>query len=659
MFRRRTLTAVSRPLRYGWLLSWLLIGSVHAETMPLPTPLDPLAHQREVYLQAREAQTEGDIARYEGLLISLADYPLLPYLEYNSLRPQLPQLDAADVSNFLERYQDSWLADRLEREWLDVLAEQNRWDEFLRFHRPDNSTVSLSCQALQARLDAGDETALDEVAPLWNVGRSQPNICDPVFARWMEADRLTPKIAWQRFGRSLQARQTRLARYISTLMPARERALAELYLRIDAQPERLRDDPALDQQAPEMQEIVLHGLRRLAAIDGPLALTLSERYHASHGFEHDDLIAVQRFILQRKMLQGFVDEAEQRLLDNPELPSEALVSWLLRDAMQAQDWPRIAFWLPKLPAEVLATERWQYWQARMLMQQNSPEAIADATAIYQELTSTRSFYGFLAADLLDMPYELVDRPVSATDEDALALYDIPAIARARELFLAGQEVEARSEWQYALAGLDEQQVLSSGRLADLWGWHRNTIQAMIRVNYWDDLQLRFPLAYQDLFADAAAQYELPKPLLMSVARQESAFMHDVRSGAGALGLMQIMPATGQELARGAGMRINNQDLLRPEINIPLGSRYIAQLLSDFDNNRALAAAAYNAGPNRVRQWLRRTADNPLPLDIWIETIPFAETRGYVQNVLAYNVIYSHRLGEPARFLSEAEAASAH
>lgn len=659
MFRRRAPTAVSRPLRYGWLLSWLLIGSVHAETISLPAPLDPLAHQRDVYLQAREAQTARDVTRYEALLPALADYPLLPYLEYNSLRPQLTQLDAADVSNFLERYQDSWLANRLEREWLNVLAEQNRWDEFLHFHRPDNSTVSLSCQALQARLNAGDETALDDVAPLWNVGRSQPNICDPVFARWMEADRLTPEIAWQRFGLTLQARQPRLARYISTLMPARERALAELFLRVDAQPERLRDDAALDQQGPEVEEIVLHGLRRLAAIDGPLALTLSERYHASHGFEPGDLIAVQRFILQRKMLQGFVDDAEQRLLDNPELASEALISWLLRNAMQSQDWQRIAFWLPKLPAETLATERWQYWQARMLTQQNSPEAIAEATAIYRELATTRSFYGFLAADLLDLSYDLVDRPVSATEEDALALYEIPAIARARELFLAGQEVEARSEWQHAMVGLDEQQVLSSGRLADLWGWHRNTIQSMIRVGYWDDLQLRFPLAYQDLFADAAAQYELPKPLLMSVARQESAFMHDVRSGAGALGLMQIMPATGQELAQGAGMRINNQDLLRPEINIPLGSRYIAQLLRDFDNNRALAAAAYNAGPNRVRQWLRRTADNPLPLDMWIETIPFAETRGYVQNVLAYNVIYSNRLGEPARFLSEAEVASVH
>src|SRR5690554_1348627 len=666
MFRRRDLTttrALSSIWSYRWLLSWLLVSGFHAHASPAPEPLsaalDPLAAEREIYLEARQAQASGDLARYQELLPALADYPLLPYLEYNSLRPQLARAEVADVGRFLQANEGSWLGARLEREWLGVLAQQDRWAEFLQFHRTDNSTVTLSCQALQARLDAGDESALDEVAALWNVGRSQPNICDPVFAQWVEADRLTPEIAWQRFTRSLQARQTRLARYIAVLMPPREQALAELYLRVDAQPERLRDDPGLQAQGPEVEEILLQGLRRLAAIDAPLALRQTERYHASHTFDDNDLLAVQRFILLRKMLQGFAAEAEAQLQANPQLASESLISWLLRDAMRNQDWARMAFWLPRLPDEALATERWQYWQARVLTRQDDPDSIAAANAIYRDLARTRSFYGFLSADLLNRPYELVDRPVAATQDDALALYEMPAIVRARELFLAGQEVDARREWQHAVSGLTEQQVMASGRLAELWGWHRNTIQAMIRVSYWDDLQLRFPLAYTELFADAALQYDLPKPLLMSVARQESAFMHDVRSGAGALGLMQIMPATGQELARGAGMRISNQDLLQPEVNIPLGSRYIAQLLRDFDNNRAIAAAAYNAGPNRVRQWLRRTADSPLPLDMWIETIPFAETRGYVQNVLAYQVIYSHRLGEPARFLSEAEATSYH
>ena len=132
-------------------------------------------------------------------------------------------------------------------------------------------------------------------------------------------------------------------------------------------------------------------------------------------------------------------------------------------------------------------------------------------------------------------------------------------------------------------------------------------------------------------------------------------MSDVRSPAGARGLMQLMPGTARETALSAGMPVNTADLYQPGVNIRLGSRYLAGLLEEFDGNRALAAAAYNAGPNRVKQWLRRSADNPVPMDIWNETIPFLETCGYVQNVLAYSVIYGYRMGEPAPFLTEAEA----
>jgi soluble lytic murein transglycosylase len=134
-------------------------------------------------------------------------------------------------------------------------------------------------------------------------------------------------------------------------------------------------------------------------------------------------------------------------------------------------------------------------------------------------------------------------------------------------------------------------------------------------------------------------------------------MHDVRSPAGARGLMQLMPGTARETALDAGMRVATADLYQPEINITLGSRYLAGLLEEFNGNRALAAAAYNAGPNRVKQWLRRSADNPVPMDIWIETIPFLETRGYVQNVLAYSVIYGVRMGQPVPFLTPVEAAA--
>jgi soluble lytic murein transglycosylase len=627
---------------------------------------DPmLVQQRALYQQAVQAQSRGQSAELQTLMGQLESYPLHIYLQFNALRPSLSALaqrgnDYTPVDDFLSRHRDSLLGNRLEREWVSVLADQGRWSDVARYHRAENTNTTLTCRALRAQIELGNTAALVDVAPLWNVDYSQPNDCDPVFETWLAQGFLQPDIAWQRFTKTLQSRQMGLARYVSRLMPERERRLSELYLRIDEQPERLLTETGLSEPAPEVREMILHGVRRLAQADAPQALSALERHHAVHNFSADELIASKQFIAQRGLQQGLVADTEAMLVNEPELSSETLVSWILRDAIRAHDWQRMAAWIPRLPAQAQSSERWKYWWARTLEQLNATgvdhdSALPEAEQLYYELAQTRGFYGFLSADKLGLPYELVDRPVPVRPQEISELYNNVAVQRAHELYVLGEEISARSEWQFAQSTLSADQIVSSGLMADSWGWHRNGIQAMIRAEYWDDLQLRFPLAYGDLFASAATQLDVSQQLLFAIARQESAFMHDVRSSAGALGLMQLMPATGRETATRAGMRINNdQELLRPEVNIALGSRYLAQLLEDFNGNRAVAAAAYNAGPGRVRQWLRQTSSNPLPLDAWIETLPFAETRNYVQNVLSFSVIYGYRMGESTRFLNDVE-----
>lgn len=629
-----------------------------------------LRQQRDLYQQARNALADDNHETFADLRQQLTDYPLLPYLDYAVLSQRLDPLARADsdgertdgqffeIDRFLAQNRDTYLGDRLEREWVSALARENRGADLLRYHNPDNTTTQLTCHAMNANLALGDYTTLADADRLWNVAVSQPNDCDPVFAAWMAEGFLTPAIAWERFSKTLQAGHLGLARYISTLMPAREQTLAELYLRVHREPERLRNFDSLSADNSETREIILHGVRRLMTIDAPLAMLLLQSHHDVHDFAADTLVEHQRLIAMRLLLQGFVGETESLLRNTPSLVTETLVSWILRDALRHQDWARIEEWIARLPDDARDSERWRYWQARMLAQKATPEAQAQARALYREVAGTRSYYGFLAADLLGLDYELEDRPVAVAQPQLAELSSLPAILRARELYLLGDEASARNEWQYAVQRMTPEQIAASGRLANEWGWHRNSIQAMIQIGYWDDMQLRFPLAYRDQFARVAAELDIPAQLLFAIARQESAFMHDVRSPAGARGLMQLMPGTARETALGAGMRVATADLYQPEINITLGSRYLAGLLEDFNGNRALAAAAYNAGPNRVKQWLRRSADKPLPMDIWIETIPFLETRGYVQNVLAYSVIYGVRMGQPAAFLTPAEATAA-
>jgi soluble lytic murein transglycosylase len=649
-------TSIWQATAFAWVAT-LSTALSAADLAQAPHVNENTIEQRSIFTLARAAFAAGDAVAFHELRAQLSDYPLVAYLDYPALIAQLPSLPYEQVDNFLNTWSGTYLAERLEREWLTELARQELWGDIQRYHNPENSTTVLSCHALRARLEAGDRSALSDVSPLWNVGRSQPNECDPLFESWLAEGFLTPDIAWDRFRKLLQARQHNLANYIARLMPSREQALAELYLSIDNDPTRLPGNEGLRIIGPETREITLHGIRRLALTDAPLALQTLAEYRDIHTLDESETLALQRDITLRLLLQGFVSEAENLLHDTPGLATETLVGTVLREAMRYQDWPRIAAWLNRLPADAQESERWQYWRARTLELEGTSESLIQARVIHAKLAQTRSFYGFLSSDKLGLNYEFVERPVQVSTAEMLALYDQPAIVRAYELFHIDDEINARNEWQHATRGMTQQQVISSGKLANSWGWYRNSIQAMIQASHWDDLQLRFPLAYHDLFTAAASEYQIQTPFLFAVARQESAFMQDVSSPAGARGLMQLMPGTARQTAGRIGLQISEQDLFNPDINIALGSRYMAELLAEFNGNRILATAAYNAGPNRVKQWLERSAANPLPLDMWIETIPFFETRAYVQNVLAYSVIYGYRMGTATSFLTEEEQTS--
>ncbi len=228
------------------------------------------------------------------------------------------------------------------------------------------------------------------------------------------------------------------------------------------------------------------------------------------------------------------------------------------------------------------------------------------------------------------------------------------IIRTRELLHHKEHLYARREWFQATRNFSEQQWITAAHMTKQWGWYNGTITSMIRASYWDDIDLRFPLAFKQQFETNAEQTGVPIHLLFAVARQESALSQNVTSPAGAKGLMQLMPATAKQTAKKNKIRYHNSDdLFVPDINIKLGSRYYQEMLERFDNNRILATAAYNAGPHRVERW-RTESNNKLPFDAWIETIPFKETRNYVQNVLAFSMIYAHHLGNHQRMLSDKE-----
>jgi soluble lytic murein transglycosylase len=301
-----------------------------------------------------------------------------------------------------------------------------------------------------------------------------------------------------------------------------------------------------------------------------------------------------------------------------------------------------------MPAEEAQREEWRYWQAIAFEKTGQEQAAQDRLA---PLARERDYHGFLAADILSWPYVMNNRPLGYSAEELEAVRRLPGMVRARELLLADLLTEARREWLHAIADFDAQRLKVAAVLANEWGWHDNAILTVARSSDYNDLALRFPVDHSEDVLRYAGANRLDPGHVFAVIRTESAFNKDARSGAGALGLMQLMPATGLSTARKYRIPLaSTKSLYEPEQNIRIGTAYLKQVMEQFEDNVVLASAAYNAGPHRVNRWLPDEEEQDA--GSWVAAIPFDETRKYVQRILAYAAIYDWRLERPVKPLSQ-------
>jgi soluble lytic murein transglycosylase len=241
-------------------------------------------------------------------------------------------------------------------------------------------------------------------------------------------------------------------------------------------------------------------------------------------------------------------------------------------------------------------------------------------------------------------------PAPAAAEDAAFASETP-LAPSRELLVCGfpdlagdaAELEGTLDTVFAArvaAGTGDYRraaLLLKRRYPELGTPEEGAVPAEARRAF-------YPLAHADLVGAEALHAGVPVSLLAGVIRQESVFTADVRSRAGALGLMQVMPATGRTLFRRETGGKGRPDLKDPGENVRLGALYLRDLLAEFQNDTASAVAAYNAGPGRVRSW--KKAAGPVPPDEFLESIPISETRVYVKRVLYFQSAYAALYGLP-------------
>ncbi len=615
----------------------LLLLLVLAWSVSLPAGEEE--DRRQWFREAQRALLKGDPARYRALAQRLRDYLLYPYLEYESLLLRLRRAHPAEVARFLERYADTPLAPLLRRRWLRRLGEQRRWREYLSFYLPQRDP-ELRCFALRARLAGGEspERIWPWVRDLWLVGTSLPKGCDPLFEQWYASGGPGQALIWSRVVLAMGEGETRLAKYLARRLQGDYRRRFGQWLALRREPARLLRDPALRGSDGPARTLLVDGLLRLARSDVEQALARWRELEPAVPFLPRERARVLRSLAIAAVRQESGLAAELLGSLPPAAQDATLRRYRLRWALAHEAWKRLLAW------SMAATwgpvpHRWRYWQGRAMELTGRTEA---GRRILERLASERDYYGFLAAERLGRPHHYAGKPVRAGREEIGVVAADPAIARAHELWLLGMNGSARREWSFAMDRLGPRFWPAAAWLAGSWGWHDRAIVTLGRARSYDDLDLRFPVAWRGEVLRQAQRHGLDPALVLGLMRAESAFIEDAVSPAGALGLMQLMPATGRRMAKVIGHPLRHRlELLQADNNIPIGTAYLKKILGRFGGNPVLAIASYNAGPHRVRRWLPEQGCESA--ERWIEQIPFNETRRYVRRVLFYTTLYHHRL----------------
>lgn len=603
---------------------------------------------QQTYLAALDALSAGKVDKFKSLSESISDYVLSPYLEYERIRHGQYR-DTSAIKAFLQRYPDQSISNRLKYEWLISLPKRGEWSSFLEHYDDTLQSRTLNCYYLRALYRSGEQDkALGLTAKAWTVSGSAPKACDPLFRIWVKSSYFDPDFAYERVKLALNKGRTSLASYASNFLTGDQHKAAATMIWVHKNPDILASTKLFPTDNPYMKEVVSHGIKRRIRRRPDAALTYWNKHNSRFEFSPSEVVALEKRIYLGLARQ--YDESASTLLaslptddsDHVASNSREVLEWQIRVSLRNRDWASALKWIRALEKTEGMRQKWHYWKHKAYLALQLEVPRLDQIQ-FEKLADTRSYYGFLAAEFLNQPLTLTHTPLPIELDAYEAFARLPEIDRAKEFLNIGHTNTAKREWQYLARDKENQAgLMSLAKLAYQWGWHNKAITAVIAADHWNDLSIRFPTPHKDAFLAAATQVNLESSWLFAIARQESAFAENVRSGAGARGLMQLMPATARQTAKKIGLKPSKHSLYDPQYNITLGSTYLAAMYERFNHNRALATAAYNAGPHRVKKWIKSSA--ALPIDVWVETIPYDETRRYVKNVLAFDAIYQHKLG---------------
>ena len=606
--------------------------------------------QRQQYTQALASLRAGDLTRFQRLRDGLDGYVLQPYLDYEFLKDRIATTPASKLHDFLERNPAAAVSDLLRKKWLTLLTQRGDWSTFIDEFRDIEPDDALNCQRLMHLIKVSQEQSglMNEAGKLWLTGSRLPGACEPVFEAWRKAGHMTADMVWARIQIAMEKRNLTLAEGLGRYLESSERVWVQRWLAMHRQPQEELLRLRYPVETPVARSIIRHGVVRLAYNDPDEAMRLWETFKERHEFFGEDEKYVLRWVGILAAQAHHPRAVEWLSAASADVDDETLRQWRVRAAIRNGEWQTGLRFLALLPEAEQKEGEWRYWKARMLERTDEK---SQAKSLYRELAKERSYYGFMAADRIDQPYAMQHVSVQASPDEKGDMIARPGIQMAKELFTLGDTLAARRQWAWATRKMNNRDLAVAAVLARKWGWHDRAILTVNQSEHLDDLELRFPVLYRDMVEASAQRNNIDPDWVYGVLRQESAFVTDARSEAGALGLMQLMPQTGRMAGRRINLRVpNNSAILNVENNLKLGTSYLRTVLDVNHGHQVLATASYNAGPNRVREWLPES--RPLDADAWVDTVPYNETRNYVKNVMAFTTVYAYRLETAMRRLQE-------
>lgn len=616
------------------------------------------ANSETDFLAAREAFRSGNIARLNTLSARLQGHVLEPYVAYMQILSHLKDAGPDEVKDFMQRNSDSYLSDKLRGDWLRWLGKNQRWDIFnAEYPALAGKDTELACYALQARTALGDGAALREAKAYWFSAEDQPDSCSPLFDGLASNGLLTVEDVWARLRLTLEAGNVSVAKHVARYFPGQqeipvrelERAAENPAVFLDKMPHTISHGPVagpiadrsplgVDLKTRAGRELTIFALSRLARSQPQQALpywnALSSRFSAEEqAYVWGQLALYAARKHDPAALSWFGKAAGARL-------SDLQLAWKVRAALREHNWQEVQAAIAAMSEAEQNQGAWRYWKARALKAQGKT---VQANAIWLPLSKEFNFYGQLAAGELGAVAGIPSESFKAGEDEIKAMEKTPAIRRALTLYEMNLRYEANREWIWAMRGFDDRHLLIAAEVARRHNWYDRAINTADKTVQLHDFSLRFLSPHRDVMQDYVRETGLDEAWVYGLIRQESRFVQQARSGVGASGLMQLMPGTARWVAKRLGIKSFRQAMVNQlDTNLALGTHYLKYVLDKLDGQPLLATAAYNAGPRRAIRW--RSPD-AMEGAIYAETIPFTETRGYVQKVMSNAVYYGNRFGQ--------------